>query len=84
MDETEAMTAAMAHASQHLDALGDRSWRATRFDGGWLMNAEGDDLARRTGVPCLIVLDDGTVHEESSSLPPSMLIARYATSGRSR
>ena len=80
MDETEAATAASAHATKHLEALGDRSWRATRFDGGWLMTAEGDDLARRTGVPCLIVLDDGTAKEESSSLPPSMLIARYANS----
>ena len=81
MDEAEAVTAARAHADRHVDALVDRSWRATRFDGGWLMNAEGEDLARRTGVPCLIVLDDGTVHEESSSLPPSMLISRYASSG---
>lgn len=78
LSEADAIAVAVAHAAANLPELGERPWRATRFPGGWLTNPEGDDLARRTGVPCLVVLDDGTVHVESSSLPPSMLIAKHA------
>ncbi|MDH3682601.1 MAG: hypothetical protein OEV40_21920 [Acidimicrobiia bacterium] len=77
MNEAEATAAAEAHARRHLPELGTRPWRATRFAGGWLANPTGDDLARRTGVPCLVVLDDGTIETESSSLPPSLLMAKY-------
>lgn len=80
MNEIEAVAAAEAHAARELPELGSRTWRATRFAGGWLANPIGEDLARRTGVPCLVLLDDGAIHIESSSLPPSMLIAKYVQS----
>lgn len=77
----EATERARDYAARHLHGLGDRRWRATRFATGWLLNAEGDDLEWRTGVPCIIVLDDGSVHQDSSSLPPSMLFAKYGSGG---
>lgn len=79
MNEQEAIAAAEAYGREHLTGLGERTWRATAFEGGWLCNPEGDDLRRLTGVACLIVLDDGVVHRESSSMAPSMLIAKYTT-----
>lgn len=80
MNLAEATIAVAAHAAEHLPELGDRSWRLTAFDGGWLATPEGDDLRWRTGLPCLVVVDDGTIHLESSSLPPPALLAKYARS----
>ena len=77
IDRDTATGLAAAHGSRHLPDLGPRTWRPTRFDGGWLMTPEGDDLRWRTGVVCLVVLDDGSVHQESSSVAPSLLIERY-------
>lgn len=81
IDRTAAAALATEYGSRRLPDLGERSWRPTRFDGGWLLTAEGEDLRRRTGVSCLVLLDDGTMHEESSSLPPDLLIERYGRAG---
>ncbi|MGI9613526.1 MAG: hypothetical protein ACR2QO_11485 [Acidimicrobiales bacterium] len=80
MNRAEATIAVAAHAAEHLSDLGDRSWRLTAFDGGWLATPEGDDLRWRTGLACLVVLADGTIHQESSSLAPPALFAKYARS----
>ncbi len=83
MNETEAIAAARRHADAFPPYEGrrweDREWKATRFGGGWLLNPVGEDLAWRTGVVCLVVMDDGQIHQESSSLPPPTLMAKYAT-----
>lgn len=80
MNETDAAAAASAYGEEHLPALGPRTWRTTEFEGGWLATPTGDDLRWRTGLPCLVVLTDGSIHLESSSLPPPMLISKYTTS----
>ena len=80
MNQAEATVAVKAYAKQRLADLGERSWRLTGFDGGWLATPMGDDLRWRTGLPCLVVLVDGTIHQESSSLPPPTLMAKYARS----
>ena len=77
MNEADAAAAAKAYGDEHLPRLGARTWRMTPFNGGWLATPEGDDLRWRTGVPCLVVLVDGTVHRESSSDPPQWVIAKY-------
>jgi hypothetical protein len=79
IDRDTAVQLAADHGERHLPDLGPRSWRPTRFDGGWLLTADGDDLRWRTGVACLVIQDDGTIHEESSSLPPDLLFERYGT-----
>ncbi len=79
MDESSAAERARTYGAENLPDLGVREWKGTAFAGGWLMTAAGDDIAWNTGVICLIVLDDGTIHEESSSLPPSMVMDRYRT-----
>lgn len=77
IDRDTALRLAADHGARHLPELGRRTWRPTRFDGGWLLTAEGEDLRWRTGVACLVVRDDGTVHGESSSLPPGLLMQRH-------
>ena len=80
MNDAEARAAVDAYARSSIPELADRSWRLTGFDGGWLATPEGDDLRWRTGLVCLVVLPDGTIHEESSSTPPPTLVERYGSS----
>ncbi|MGF1597629.1 MAG: hypothetical protein ACFCVK_11985 [Acidimicrobiales bacterium] len=77
MNEDEARALAANHADTHLADLEPTSWRVTAFDGGWYLVPQGDHLRWRTGVIGLVVTDDGAVHEESTSQPPSIVIDRY-------
>jgi hypothetical protein len=77
MNDSDAAAAAKAYGGDHFPELADRDWRTTPFDGGWLATPIGEDLRWRTGLPCLVVLADGSVHRESSSSPPPTLIAKY-------
>lgn len=90
MNETEAVEAArryVAGIEDKLDPndgklrLSGREWSADRFAGGWLLQPQGEDLRWRTGVVCLMVMDDGQIHRESSSRPPQALMDAYAVAG---
>ena len=78
MTEDEARRRAREYAVQHLTDLGERSWQARSFPGGWLLTPQGDDITWNTGVVRLAVLDDGSINEETTSLPLSGLVAKYA------
>ena len=77
LTEDAAAATAAAYADQGLPGLADHAWRGSRFHGGWLMYPTGDDLKGRMGYVCLVVLDDGGIIEESSSMPPTWLMAMY-------
>ncbi len=77
MNEVDAAAAAEAYARDSIPELADRTWRLTAYDRGWLATPEGDDLRWLTGLPCLVILRDGSVHRESSSIPPPSLLAKY-------
>lgn len=74
----EAAAMAAGYAGRHLAHLGPRTWRGARFDGGWYLKPEGEDLARRFDLPALVVLDDGRLFEDSGSQPEPFVVARYA------
>lgn len=80
MNDAEASAAAETFARASIPELADRTWRVTAFDGCWLATPEGDDLRWRTGLVSLVVLPDGTVHRESSSVPPLTLVEKYGSS----
>ncbi len=79
--EHEAAERAETYNTAHMPDLGPRTWKGESFPGGWLMNPQGEDLEWRTGVVCLIVLDDGRIIEESSSMPPDWIIAKHTATG---
>lgn len=74
----EAAALAAAYGGRHLAHLGPRTWRGTRFDGGWFLKPQGEDLARRFDLPALVVLDDGRLFEDSGSQPEPFVVGRYA------
>jgi len=73
----EAAALAATYGGRLLAHLGPRTWRGTRFDHGWYLKPEGEDLARRFDLPALVVLDDGRLFEDSGSQPEPFVIARY-------
>ena len=80
MTDDELCQLAARHADQHWPALGgDRQWHVWRLDQGWRIAPEGDDLEGQLGFPCLLVRDDRTVFEESSSTPPDALLVEQPT-----
>jgi len=81
MNETEAAELAANYANEKVTELQNRAWKGTGFDGGWIMVPQGEDLSWSLGLMNLVVTDEGTIHEESSSSPPSELVARYQTGG---
>ncbi len=74
--EDEAAEQAEAYNRQR-KLLGLRSWKGQGFAGGWLMMPQGEDLIGYTGVVCLVVLDDGRIFHENSSMASDWIIARY-------
>ncbi len=75
--QEEAAARAAAYAGRHLAHLGPRTWRGVRFDGGWFLKPEGEDLARRFDLPAVVVLDDGRLFEDSGSQPEPFVVQRY-------
>ncbi|MEZ5409626.1 MAG: hypothetical protein R2761_16475 [Acidimicrobiales bacterium] len=69
---------AAAYGRRFLAHLGPRTWRGIRFDHGWYLKPEGEDLARRFDLPAVVVLDDGRLFEDSGSQPEPFVTARYA------
>lgn len=73
----EAAAEAAAYGGRHLAHLGPRTWRGVRFEGGWFLKPQGEDLARRFDLPAVVVLDDGRLFEDSGSQPEPFVVQRY-------
>ncbi len=73
----EAAVEAAAYGRRHLAHLGPRTWRGIRFESGWFLKPEGEDLAHRFDLPALVMLDDGRLFEDSGSQPEPFVVQRY-------
>jgi|GEM_PF-4994254 len=78
MERDAAIQAAKRYAERETPSLVGRDWDGVSFASGWLLFPQGRDLEELVSVPWLVVLDDGSVHRESSSRPPHETIARYS------
>ena len=73
----EAAARAAAYGGRYLAHLGPRSWQGVRFEGGWILKPQGEDLARRFDLPAVVLLDDGRLFEDSGSQPEPFVVQRY-------
>ncbi len=78
MTKNEAIFAAKNEAKRRTgDVSKDLAWNAVRFSTGWLVTAAPEDPLAITGGHCFVLSDGGGIGYESSSRPPSEIIARH-------
>lgn len=75
----DAIKVAAEYYAQKYPALAGVSLAGTSFEGGWLVGPAANDpsVANQLGITLLIVDQDGTITESSSSIPPTQIINDY-------